>query len=456
MVSSPELRNFQGGAAARGNGRSGRSPGPAHSTVRPLVQGPFQFPRTLKCRPHHENSMTQNPRSTAYPAGNSELDAVRVLDHLVQRAVVTGASDIHLEPKRKGLRVRFRIDGVMCEQGTLPIELAPTLSNRVKVLGRMDMTVRMLPQDGQFSLELGDGRIVHLRASTFPAIHGENLVMRVLMGHQLISVERLGMDAGELEAVRRLATLSAGLIVVCGPTGSGKTSTLYSVLQQLDTENLSVVTLEDPIEVEFASVTQGQTNVRQGFTFASGLRSILRQDPDVILVGEMRDAETAQIALQASLTGHLVLSTLHTSNTVETVARLVDLGAEPWIIGNALQAVIAQRLVRVLCSNCSEAYEVPNDVPVSFDDPRVGLDRGTVIRRSRGCERCHKTGYVGRTGIFEVLEIDDELRELIKQRATSKSYKEYVRGHSLRRLREVGLLRVKAGVTSLDEVLRVT
>ena len=400
--------------------------------------------------------MTQNLRSNAAPPGSTDLDAVRVLDHLVQRAVLTGASDIHIEPRRKGLRIRFRIDGVMSEQGILPVELASSLANRIKVLGRMDMTIRMLPQDGQFSIELNDGRLVHLRASTFPAIHGENLVMRVLMGHNLISVERLGMDANELDAVRRLATLSAGLIVVCGPTGSGKTSSLYSVLQQLDTENLSVVTLEDPIEVEFASVTQGQTNVRQGFTFASGLRAILRQDPDVILVGEMRDAETAQIALQASLTGHLVLSTLHTSSTVETVARLVDLGAEPWIVGNALQAVIAQRLVRVLCGACSVPYELPNDITTSHDESRVVLPAGTEIRRSRGCDRCHNTGYSGRTGIFEVLELDDELRELIKLRATSKSYKDDVRERSLRRLREVGLLRVKAGVTSLDEVLRVT
>ncbi|MBM4376788.1 MAG: type II/IV secretion system protein [Deltaproteobacteria bacterium] len=391
-----------------------------------------------------------------FPGQVTEHDTVRMLDHLVQRAVAVGASDVHLEPKRKGLRVRFRIDGVMSEQGILPSELAPSLATRIKVLGRMDMTIRMLPQDGQFSLELSDGRLVHLRASTFPAIHGENLVLRVLMGHQLIALGKLGMDEDELDTVRRLATVTAGLVIVCGPTGSGKTSTLYSLLQEVDTENLSVVTLEDPIEVEFERVTQGQTNVRQGFTFAAGLRSILRQDPDVILVGEMRDAETAQIALQASLTGHLVLSTLHTSNTVETVARLVDLGAEPWIVGNALQAIIAQRLVRVLCSQCSEAYEQPNDLTASYEDERVVVPRGTMIKRSRGCERCHGTGYVGRTGLFEVLEIDDELRDLIKARATMRSYKDYVREHSLRRLREVGLLRVKAGITSLEEVLRVT
>lgn len=385
----------------------------------------------------------------------SDLDAVRVLDHLVQRAVSMGASDIHLEPRRKALEVRFRIDGVMSAQGSLPLDLAPSLTTRAKVLGRMDMTIRRLPQDGQFSLELSDGRLVHLRASTFPAIHGENLVLRVLLGHQLIDLARLGMDDEELDQVRRLATMSAGLVIVCGPTGSGKTSTLYSIIQELDTKNLSVVTLEDPIEVEFGDVTQGQTNVRQGFTFASGLRAILRQDPDVIMVGEMRDAETAQIALQASLTGHLVLTTLHTSNTVETIARLVDLGVEPWIVGNALQAVIAQRLVRVLC-DCARDATLPNDITASPELDRIVLPAGTRVRKAQGCERCHQTGYVGRTGIFEVLELDDELRDLVKSRASTRAYRDQLRKAEIRELREVGLLRVKRGETSLDEVLRVT
>lgn len=384
-----------------------------------------------------------------------DLDAVKVLDHLVQRAASVGASDIHVEPRRRTLRVRFRIDGVMADQGALPLELAPSLTTRVKVLGRMDMTIRRLPQDGQFSLELSDGRLVHLRASTFPAIHGENLVLRVLLGHQLIDVEHLGMDDEELDQVRRLVTMPSGLIIVCGPTGSGKTSTLYSMIQELDTSNLSVVTLEDPIEVEFGDVTQGQTNVRQGFTFASGLRAILRQDPDVIMVGEMRDAETAQIALQASLTGHLVLTTLHTSNTVETIARLVDLGVEPWIVGNALQAVIAQRLVRVLC-HCASEMVLPNDITAHPEEERLVLRAGARVRKPQGCERCHQTGYSGRTGIFEVLEIDDDLRDLIKSRASTRAYRDYVRRAEIRELREVGLLRVGSGQTSLEEVLRVT
>lgn len=383
-----------------------------------------------------------------------DFDAVQILDHLVRRAVSIGASDIHVEPKRDALRVRYRIDGVMVSQGALPSEVAPPLITRVKVLARMDMTERRLPQDGQFSLEFGTTSMVHLRASTFPGIHGETLVLRVLLGHQLIEIDKLGLNEPDMETMSRLSTRPSGLIVVCGPTGSGKTSTLYSLIKVMNTAELSVVTLEDPIEVEFPEITQGQTNVRQGFTFAAGLRAILRQDPDVILVGEMRDPETAQIALQASLTGHLVLSTLHTSDAVETVARLVDLGVEPWIVANSLLAVVCQRLVRVLCEACATPYALPNDI--TDEEDRVVLPEGTPLRRAVGCAKCHGTGYKGRTGIFEVLEVDDELRDLIKARSGKRAYRDVVRRVGLVPLREVGLLRAKSGVTSLEEVLRVT
>jgi general secretion pathway protein E/type IV pilus assembly protein PilB len=383
-----------------------------------------------------------------------ELDAVQVLDHLVRRAVAMSASDIHLEPKRDTIRVRYRIDGVMVSQGQLPLDLLPPLLTRVKVLARMDMTERRLPQDGQFSLEFGTNSLVHLRSSTFPGIHGETLVLRVLLGHQLIPMEKLGMGEDELESCKRLASRSSGLIVVCGPTGSGKTSTLYSMLEIMNTTERSVVTLEDPIEVEFPDITQGQANPRVGFTFAAGLRAILRQDPDVILVGEMRDAETAQIALQASLTGHLVLSTLHTSDTVETVTRLVDLGVEPWIVANSILAVVAQRLVRVLCPHCAAPYALPNDI--TDDDEKIVLAKGTELKRAVGCAKCHQTGYRGRSGLFEVLEIDDPLRELIKARSAKRSYHAAVKETGLVPLRQAGLLKAKAGVTSLEEVLRVT
>lgn len=383
-----------------------------------------------------------------------DFDAVKVLDHLVRRAVNAAASDIHIEPKREALRVRFRIDGVMVNQGELPLDLAAPLTSRVKVLGRMDMTERRLPQDGQFSVEVSPGALVHLRASTFPAIHGETVVLRLLLGHQLIPIDRLGMEPTDITRISRLVDRPSGLIVVCGPTGSGKTSTLYSLLKIMNTAELSVVTLEDPIEVEFGEITQGQTNVRQGFTFAAGLRAILRQDPDVILVGEMRDPETAQIALQASLTGHLVLSTLHTSDAVETLTRLVDLGVEPWIVANALLAVIGQRLVRVLCDECADRYTL--EAPVLDEGAQEILETGTALRRATGCARCHQTGYRGRQGIFEVLEIDDDLRELIKSRATKSAYRDRIQTARRVSLREAALLRAKSGKTSLEEALRVT
>jgi general secretion pathway protein E/type IV pilus assembly protein PilB len=385
---------------------------------------------------------------------SDDLDAVQVLDHLVRRAVAMEASDIHIEAKRESLRVRYRIDGVMVGQGQLPLEIGPPLTTRIKVLARMDMTERRTPQDGQFTLEFGSHSVVHLRASTFPGIHGETLVLRVLLGHQVLPIDKLGMSDDDIEAMKRLASRPSGLIIVCGPTGSGKTSTLYSMLQIMNTAERSVVTLEDPIEVEFPEITQGQTNVRQGFTFAAGLRAILRQDPDVILVGEMRDAETAQIALQASLTGHLVLTTLHTADAVETVIRLVDLGVEPWIVANSLLAVVAQRLVRVVCDQCATTYPSPNEF--TSDDDRVLLAAGTSLRRAVGCLKCHNTGYRGRIGLFETLEIDDALRDLVKNRSTKKAYAEAVDRVGLVPLREAGLAKAAKGLTTLEEVLRVT
>ncbi len=364
------------------------------------------------------------------------------------------ASDIHIEPKRTGLQIRYRVDGVLSTIGTLPAELAAPMSGRIKVLSRMDMTERRLPQDGQFSLELGDGSLIHLRASTFPAIHGETLVLRVLLGAQLIPADKLGLDDKELALVRKLAVRPSGLIIVCGPTGSGKTSTLYSMLRMMNTGQQNIVTLEDPIEVEFKEITQGQTNVRQGFTFATGLRAILRQDPDVILVGEMRDPETAQIALQASLTGHLVLSTLHTANAIETITRVVDLGVEPWIVANSLLAIIAQRLVRMLCPACAQPSELEHDF---FEETgEVLIPKGTPVKVAKGCLKCHNTGYRGRMGIYEILEINDDMRELIKNRSGNRGYRDVARKVGLTPLRSAGARRIREGVTTVEEVSRVT
>ena len=382
-----------------------------------------------------------------------EGDAVTILDTMVRRAVTVGASDIHIEPKRDRVQVRFRVDGTLVEQPSITLEVAPQVVSRIKVLSRMDISERRLPQDGQFTLETGLPFLVHLRSATFPCTQGEKVVLRLLLGQSLIAFDRLGMDKDTLLRVQELVRRPQGFLVTCGPTGSGKTSTLYAFLQLLDTSRVNVVTLEDPIEVELYTITQGQTNQRAGFTFATGLRATLRQDPDVILVGEIRDAETAGIALQASLTGHLVMSTLHTSDVVETIVRLVDLGIEPWIIANALSAVLAQRLVRITCQDCRELVPLTADF---WDRDEVLLTEGTKVIKPRGCAKCHYTGYQGRTGIFQALEIDDDIRALIKTKATAADYRELLQQRRVPTLRRVGFEKVNAEITTVEEVMRVT
>lgn len=381
-----------------------------------------------------------------------EQGAVIVLDEIVRRAVRAKASDIHLEPKRDRLNVRLRVDGEMVEEQSVPIDISPEVISRVKVLARMDIAERRVPQDGQLTLA-PDGHVVHLRASSFPSSLGEKLVLRILSGQTLIAFEKLGLDAATQAIVRELVDRPQGFIVTSGPTGAGKTSTLYSFLRLIDTRRTNVVTLEDPIEVELPQITQGQTNVKAGFTFATGLRAFLRQDPDVIMVGEIRDAETAGIALQASLTGHLVLSTLHTSDAVETAVRLVDLGVEPWIVANAITAILAQRLVRIVCKGCQE--RVPLDHPV-VDGDEIVLPKGTEVVRPKGCNDCMRTGYKGRTGIFEVVVVDDDMRELIKAKASPREYRTLLKKRGIPSLRRVGLQKVREGLTTVDEVVRVT
>jgi general secretion pathway protein E/type IV pilus assembly protein PilB len=317
----------------------------------------------------------------------------------------------------------------------------------------MDIAERRLPQDGQVTIELDGGKRVHLRASTFPASQGEKLVLRVLSSQQLIAFDELGLERDAQETLREVLLRPQGFVVTSGPTGAGKTSTLYALMLLIDPKAVNVVTLEDPIEVELYGLTQGQVNVRAGFTFASGLRAILRQDPDVILVGEMRDAETAGIAMQAALTGHLVLSTLHTSDTVETIVRLVDLGVEPWIVANALSAVIAQRLVRLACPHCKQPGKLERDF---WDGDELLLPAGSDVIRPTGCAQCMRTGYRGRTGIFEVVELDDDLRDLVKAKAPARAYREIYLRRRIPSLRRAGMQKILSGVTTVDEVLRVT
>jgi general secretion pathway protein E/type IV pilus assembly protein PilB len=380
-------------------------------------------------------------------------DAVGLLDDIVRRALIKGASDIHLEPKRERTVVRLRIDGAMLEDSALTPDVALQVVSRVKVLARMDIAERRIPQDGQLTVETGPNARVHLRASSFPCIFGEKVVLRVLLGQELIGFEQLGLTAEIRARVREIVRRPQGFVVTCGPTGSGKTTTLYSFMQLLDTSRVNVMTLEDPVEVDIPTITQGQTHPRAGFTFASGLRAILRQDPDVILVGEIRDAETATIALQAALTGHLVLTTLHTASTVETIVRLVDLGVEPWVVGNALSAVIAQRLVRVVCPMCRETVKLEADL---WDGDEVLLPAGSDMVRPRGCRACFGTGYKGRAGIFEVLVVDDDLRDMVKSKAGQREYRAWLGARHVPSLRRVGFEKVREGITTVDEVMRVT
>jgi general secretion pathway protein E/type IV pilus assembly protein PilB len=380
-------------------------------------------------------------------------DAVSILNDIIGTATRLGASDIHLEPKRTRLQVRLRIDGRMVEQKGIPVDIGIQVVSRVKVLARIDISERRLPQDGQITHEQEGGQRLHMRASTFPCSQGEKVVLRLLRGQHRIEFTELGMGPITQKRMRELVTRPQGLIVTSGPTGSGKTSTLYSCMSLIDTKRVNVVTLEDPIEVEIGALTQGQIHNRAGFTFAVGLRAILRQDPNVILVGEIRDAETAGIALQAALTGHLVMSTLHTSDVVETIMRLVDLGVEPWIVANSVSAVIAQRLVRMPCKDCNATARLENDF---FDGDELLLAQGTEIARPKGCAACNMTGYRGRTGIFQMLEMDDEVRDLIKVKANAGSYRDILRRKGIASLRRVGFARAQAGATTIDEVSRVS
>ncbi len=389
------------------------------------------------------------------PAVASDARAVRLLDELIRRAADKRASDIHIEPRQGRYRVRLRVDGVMVDDQPWPTDLSRLVLNRIKVLARMDITERRLPQDGMFSTRLALGKVLSVRASSFPALHGEKLVLRLLLGGKLLGLGELGLDDSQVQSFRSMSRRLGGLVVVTGPTGAGKTSTLYAMLRELDTRRRTVVTLEDPIEIEMQGVTQGQINPKVGFDFARGLRSILRQDPDVILVGEMRDAETARIAVQASLTGHLVLSTLHTSSVPETVTRLIDMGLERYVVAGALLGVVAQRLVRRVCAACRGLVE-PDRLARLRAEVGFALPDGAGMTQGAGCEACLQTGFSGRTGIFEVVEVDDGFREIIKADGGGPAVRRLLKDRGVPTLRRAGVPLLQQGQTSLEELLRMT
>ena len=385
----------------------------------------------------------------------SDNKVVELLNHLLMQAISDKASDIHMEPFEDEFKVRYRIDGVLYEMLPVPKPLAMPLVSRVKVLAKLNISERRLPQDGRVEMTLPSGP-VDLRVAVLPTMFGESVVLRVLdRSNVQLSLERIGLRDDDLEVVRAMINKPNGIVIVTGPTGSGKTTTLYAALNELNTPDTKLLTAEDPVEYDIEGLIQCQVNHEQELTFARLLRSFLRQDPDIILVGEVRDLETAQIAIQASLTGHLVFTTLHTNDAPSSIARLLDLGVESFLLTATLEASVAQRLARRLCTGCKEEF-MPSEeqlMELALRPQDVG---GRTFFRGRGCERCNKSGYKGRLAIFEIMVMNDDMRELIMSQASTSVLRHEARKRGMRTLRECGLLSIYDGQTTIDEVVRET
>ena len=382
-----------------------------------------------------------------------EAPLIRLVNLLIVQAMKEHASDIHIEPDEQMLRVRFRIDGILYEKPSPPKFLMNGIISRIKILSKMDIAEKRKPQDGGFKLKVGKKEI-DLRVSAFPTIYGENIVMRLLDRSSLmIGLKDLGFSADALKKFSDMIHRAYGIILVTGPTGSGKTTTLYATLQTINTIGKNIITLEDPVEYQLPLIRQAQINPKTGFTFAAGLRSILRQDPNVIMVGEVRDLETLEIAVHAALTGQLVFTTLHTNDAPGSLSRMVDMGAEPFLISSSLIGVVAQRLVRVLCDNCKEEYKPSPELLAELQLPK---DKDYAFFKAVGCRHCSGIGYKGRMGIYEIMIMTEALRKLTVAKASSDEIMKEARKEGLITLREDGLLKAINGVTSIEEVLRVT
>lgn len=398
-----------------------------------------------------EEESTEFDLSREEAVSIDDAPVVKLVNTILGQAVESGASDVHVEPFENETRVRYRIDGVLFDMLTFPKHLHPPVSSRIKIMSGMDIAEKRHPQDGRILLR-AEGRRIDIRVSSLPAIYGEKLVMRLLdQATAMVGLEKLGLDPEEKVALDKIIKLPYGIILVTGPTGSGKSTTLYSILQTLNSYDVNITTVEDPVEYTIAGVNQVQINEKAGLTFDTVLRSILRQDPDIILVGEMRDTETAQLAVRAALTGHLVLSTLHTNDAPSSIIRMVDMGIPPFLVSSSVVAVMALRLVRKLCPRCKMPYELPQDVAES-----LGLDGFKTVYKPVGCEECRGTGYRGRTAIFEIMSMTDEIRRAVMTGATSDDLRAMAISQGMRTLRVSGAKKVKDGITSADEVLSVT
>ncbi|WP_281545925.1 type II secretion system ATPase GspE [Grimontia sp. SpTr1] len=392
------------------------------------------------------------PQSEDLLESEDDAPIIKLINAMLGEAIKETASDIHIETFEKSLSIRFRVDGVLREVLSPSRKLAPLLVSRIKVMARLDIAEKRVPQDGRISLRIG-GRAVDVRVSTMPSSHGERVVLRLLDKNATqLDLESLGMTPAVHDNFQHLIKRPHGILLVTGPTGSGKSTTLYAGLTELNSAERNILTVEDPIEFDIDGIGQTQVNTKVDMTFARGLRAILRQDPDVVMVGEIRDLETAQIAVQASLTGHLVMSTLHTNTAVGAVTRLRDMGIEPFLVSSSLLGVLAQRLVRTLCPDCKEPYEADAQSKAWFE---LSENEPLTLYKAKGCKKCNHKGYRGRTGIHELLVVDTQVQELIHNEAGEQAIERYVR-ESTPSIRADGLMKVRKGQTTLEEVLRVT
>lgn len=386
---------------------------------------------------------------------SEDNQVIKLLNLVLLQAIRDRASDIHFEPFENEFKMRYRIDGVLYEMVPPPQHLGPAITSRVKVMANLDIAERRLPQDGRIELQVG-GNPVDLRVAVLPTMWGESVVMRVLDRSNVeLSLDRIGFRDDDLTRFRKLIKKPNGIVIVTGPTGSGKTTTLYAALAELNDVDTKILTAEDPVEYDIDGLCQCQVNADAGTTFAKLLRSFLRQDPDIILVGEVRDLETAQISVQASLTGHLVLTTLHTNDAPSSIIRLADLGLEPFLLTATIEGIVAQRLVRVICPKCKEEYRPSEEelLELALTPEEV---RGQRFARGRGCDNCNKSGYRGRMALFEIMEMDDAGRELVMQEASTAVLRDHAKKMGMRTLRESGLLAIYETQTTIDEVVRET
>ncbi len=384
-------------------------------------------------------------------AGHSPV--IKLVNYLLYHAVREGASDIHIEPDEKKTRVRYRVDGRLYEKICPPHAMHPALVSRIKIMASLDISERRLPQDGGIHVLL-EGRPIDLRVSTMPEKWGEKTVIRIIDNRNIpVNLEKLGFAYEMLTQLKKTLEQPNGILLVTGPTGSGKSTTLYASLQEIHKPDINICTVEDPVEFNLTGVNQFQVNDKIGFTFAGALRSLLRQDPDVIMVGEVRDAETARIAIQAALTGHLVLSTLHTNDAPSSIVRLINMGIEPYLLAASLRAIVAQRLVRKLCVSCRVAYEPPLNIRHVVEKSAGPFDN---LYHAKGCKKCRNSGYTGRIGIYELLVPDTEMLDAVVAGATMNRLREMCRERNIPTLRSDGLIKVKAGITTYEEILRAT